>query len=85
MAQNVVAGDMGYVMRKSVFRVTNQVLHRLGCATTKDGWRLELYIKKVEGLYNLCSENKDTDQLFIYHLPADLRLWFHIFKMQVFS
>ena len=40
--------------------------------------------QKVEGLYYLCSENKDADQLRGYR-KADLRLCFRICKMLVFS
>ena len=32
---------------------------------------LKFWIYKIEGLYNLCSETKDADQLRIYH-AADL-------------
>ena len=45
---------------------------------------LKFRIKKVEGLYYLCSENKGADQLRGYH-EADLRLCFRIWKMLVFS
>ena len=39
---------------------------------------LKFRIKKVEGLYCICKENKG-------HLEADLRLCFRISKMLVFS
>ena len=45
---------------------------------------LKLRIKKVEGLYYLCSENKDADQLRGYR-EADLRLCFLICKTLVFT
>ena len=45
---------------------------------------LKFRIKKVEGLYYLCSENKGPDQLPGYH-EADLRLCFCICKMLFFS
>ena len=45
---------------------------------------LEFPIKKVEGLYSLCSENKCADQLRGYR-EADMRLCFRICKMFVFS
>ena len=45
---------------------------------------LKFRIKKVEGLYYLCSENKGADQLRGY-CEADLRLCFRICKMLVFS
>ena len=46
------------------------------------GWKFR--IKKVEGLYYLCSENKGADQLR-RHREADLRLCFRICKTLVFS
>ena len=45
---------------------------------------LKFWIKKVEGLYYLCSENKGADQLRGYR-EADLRLYFRICKTLVFS
>ena len=45
---------------------------------------LKFRIKKVEGLYYLCSGNKGADQLRGYR-EADLRLCFRIYKMPVFS
>ena len=45
---------------------------------------LKFRINKVEGLYYLCSENKDADQLRGY-CEADLRLCFRICKTLVFS
>ena len=44
---------------------------------------LKFWIKKVEGLYYPCSENKDADQLRGYR-EADLRLCFRICKKPVF-
>ena len=41
---------------------------------------LKFRIKKVEGLFYLCSENKGADQLRSYS-EADLRLCFHICKI----
>ena len=46
---------------------------------------LIFWIKNVEGLYYLCSENKGTDQLRNYCRADDLRLCFCIGKKQVFS
>ena len=40
---------------------------------------LEVWIWEVEGLYNLCSENSDADQLGSFR-AADLRLCFRICK-----
>ena len=45
---------------------------------------LKFRIQDVEGLYYLCSENKDADQLCGYR-TADLRLCFRICKKPVFS
>ena len=45
---------------------------------------LKFGIKEVGGLYYPCSENKGADQLRGYR-EADLRLYFRICKMLVFS
>ena len=45
---------------------------------------LKFWIKKVEGFYYLCSENKGADQLQGQR-EADLRLCFRICKMLVLS
>ena len=45
---------------------------------------LKFGIKKVEGSYYICSENKGADQLRGYR-EADLRLCFRICKKPVFS
>ena len=45
---------------------------------------LKFRIKKVEGLFYLCSENKGADQLCGYR-EADLCLCFRICKTLVFS
>ena len=58
---------------------TNQAVH-----IQKMARGLKFRIKKVEGLYYLCSENKGADQLR-GHREADLRLCFRICKMLVFS
>ena len=60
-------------VRRPVFRVSDQVPHEPGCTTTEDGYR----ILKEEGLYYLCSKNKDTDQL-CSNRTADLHLCFGI-------
>ena len=49
---------------------------------------MKFRIKKVEGLYYLCSENKGADQLrsnLRGYREADLHLCFRIYKMLVFS
>ena len=45
---------------------------------------LKFRIKKIEGLYYSCSENRGADQLRGYR-EADLRLCFRICKKPVFS
>ena len=67
-------------MRKPVFGVSDQVPHKPGCTGTEDIARgMKLRIKKVEGLYYLCRENKGADQ-FRGDIEADLRLCFRICK-----
>ena len=46
---------------------------------------LKFWVKQVEELYYLCSENKGADQLCGYYREADLRLCLHICKEPVFS
>ena len=74
------------ITRKPVFEVFDQVQHKPGCTATEDSKRLEIWIKKIEGLYFLCSENKDGDHL-CGNSAADLRcaFVFHTCKKQVFS
>ena len=45
---------------------------------------LKFLMNEEEGLYYSCSENKGTDQLRDYR-KADLRLWFCICRLLVFS
>ena len=68
---------MSLIVRKPVFRVSDQVRHNMVRG-------LEFGIKEVEGLYYLCSETKGADQLRGYR-EADLRLCFRICKNLVFS
>ena len=42
MALRDVAASITAVTRKPNFWVSNQVRHKPGCATTDDGWRLEI-------------------------------------------
>ena len=75
-------------MRKPVFRVSNQVHHKLAVQPQKMVRGLKFRIWIVEGLYYLFRENKGNDQLRSYSTDngaADLRLCFHICKTQVFS
>ena len=51
---------------------TNQAVQLQKMARVLKSW-----IHEVEGLYYLCNENKDTDQLCGYR-EADLRLCFRI-------
>ena len=51
------------------------------CIGENKGW--QFWIKKVEELYYLCSENKGDDRLRSY-CEADLHLCFRICKMLVF-
>ena len=72
-------------MRKTVFQVSDQVRHKLGCTATEDMARgLKFRIIEVEELSYLCSENKGADQVCVYR-AAGLRLCFSICKKQVFS
>ena len=73
-------------MRKPVFRVNFPIRSDRNQAVQpqKMARDLKFWIKKVEGLYYLCSENKGTDQLCSYW-AADLHLCFRICKRQVFS
>ena len=68
---------MSLIARKPVFRVYDQVRHKLGCTATEDGQRIGNWILEEEGLCDLHSENKGTDQLRGYP-AADLRLCFCI-------
>ena len=45
---------------------------------------LTFWIKEIEGLYYLCSENKDADQLHGYS-AADLHLFFFVYAKVRFS
>ena len=46
------------------------------------GWKFSIW--EVEGLYYICSENNDPDQLCGFR-AADLCLCFHIYAKSVFS
>ena len=75
---------MSLVLRKPVFRVSDQVDTNQAVQSQKMVRGLEFRIEEVEGLYYPCSENKSADQLRGYR-GADLRLCFRICKMFVFS
>ena len=75
---------MSLVVRKPVFRVSDQVDTNRAVQPQKIARGLKLQIEEVEGLYYQCGENKGTDQLRGY-CEADLRLCLHICKKPVFS
>ena len=67
-------------MRKPVFRVSDLVRHKQGCAVTEDGYRLEISDLGSRGIFNYpYSKNKGADHLRGYR-EADLRLCFRICK-----
>ena len=68
------------VVRKPVFGVSDQAPNQ-AVQPQKMARSLKFQIKKVEGLYYPCSENKGADQLCGNH-EADLRLCFRICKIQ---
>ena len=70
-------------MRKPVFVVSDQVRHKLVCAATEDGHKLEMSDFRRRELCYLCSENKGADQLCCY-CTAYLQLCFRICKNPVF-
>ena len=75
---------MSRVMRKPTFWFTTWSDTNQAVQLQKMARGLKFRIRKVEGLYYLCSENKGADQLRGYR-EADLRLCFHICKTLVFS
>ena len=75
---------MSRVMRKPTFWFSHWSDTNQNVQLQKMARALKFRIRKVEGLYYLCSENKGTDQLRGYR-EADLRLCFCICKMLVFS
>ena len=42
MSTSHVISYMSLVLRKPVFGVSDQVLHKPGCTATEDGWKLEI-------------------------------------------
>ena len=71
--------------QKSVFGVSDKVRHKPGYTATENDLRLEISYSgsTVKGLYYLCCENKDADQLHLY-CAADLQFCFPICNKQVF-
>ena len=75
---------MSLVVRKPVFRVSDQVDTNRAVQPQKMAIGWKFWNWKEEGLYYLCSENKGADQLRSY-CAADLRLCFRICKKPAFS
>ena len=73
---SITKDKLSLVVRKPVFGVsdTNRAVQ-----SHKMARGLKFRIQEVEGLYYLCSENKDADQLR-GNREADLRLCFRICK-----
>ena len=76
--------NMSCVMRKQTFWLPTWSDTNPAVQLQKMAKGLKFWIKKVESLPYLCSENKGADQLCGYR-EADLRLCFRICKMLVFS
>ena len=66
-------------MRKQTFWVPTRSDTNQAVQLQKMARGLKFRIKKVEGLYYLCSENKGADQLRGYR-KSDLRLCFRIMQ-----
>ena len=60
-------GEMGHLMRKTVFGVSDQVQHKPGCTTTKDSYSLEILNIGSRGIVLFMKPNKGTDQLQGYN------------------
>ena len=71
-------------MRKLVFGFPTWFDTNQGVQSQKIARGLKFRIKKVEGLYYLCSENKGADQL-LGDREADLRPCNRVCKKPVFS
>ena len=76
--------QMSCVMRKPTFWFPTWSNTNQAVQLQKMDRGLKSGIKKVGGLYNLCSENKDADKLRGY-CENDLRLCLRICKTLVFS
>ena len=70
-------------MRKPTIWVSDQVDTNRPVQSQKQARFLKFRMKKEEGLYYPCSENKGADQLRGYR-EADLRLCFRICRLLVF-
>ena len=73
--------NMSCVVRKPVFKDSNQVRHKPGCTTTEHGWRLKIS-KLGSREIILCCDKIGADQLRCY-LTAGLCLC--IYKKKVLS
>ena len=71
-------------MTKPVFSISNPVRHKLDCTAREDGLGFDFFIKRVDGIISICSENKGVDQL-CSNYTADLLLCFCICKNACFS
>ena len=71
---------MSHVMRKPVFRVSDQVRNKLGCTTTEDGKGFEISRFRKE---RDCTIYVAKTKALCSYSAADL--CFHICKKQVFS
>ena len=82
--EDTIQGNMSRSARKTVFGVSDQVLHKPTYTSQKQARSLKFWIYEEEEFYYLCSENKGADQLRSCS-EADLRHSFRIGKNLVFS
>ena len=75
---------MSCIRRKTVFEISEQVLHKPAVQPQKMAIGMKFQIYEVEEFYYLCSGNKGADQLRNFH-TADLRLCFGIYAKNRFS
>ena len=83
MARDFCEPHMSRVMRKPAMWFPTKSDTNQPTRSQKQARSLNVRIKDDEGLYYLCSENKDADQLCSY-CTADLRPCFRICKSLVF-
>ena len=50
LVQKLSQGHMSLVVRKQVFRVSDQVRHKPGCTATEDGYKLEIMDLESRGI-----------------------------------
>ena len=75
--------NAGYIVRKPVFGVSDQVCHNRAVQSLNMARGLKFWIQKVEGFFFPRSENKGADQLRDYR-EADLLLCFRMYKNPFF-